>query len=697
MVKMDLGTLQFDEQIEREWLVSNGIGGYASSTIPGLNTRKYHGLLVAALAPPVRRMVLLSRVEETVMIDGWPRRLASSEYPGTIHPEGWRLLRAFGAEPFPRWAYQTDDFTIEKSLCLLRWENTVCLSYCLLGGKRPVEFELRPLFALRGIHELMYQWNGKLQAEARGAREGGWGRLHRIPPTTRTPEVFFAHDGSFTAESAWYLNTIYRAEEERGYAGLEDLWNAGVVRWTLSPGQSVHFVCSTDPVELERVVGEAERLSGEPTAATRGVWGTSLRTQEHPANVQPDDQDVCALLRAAEQFVLSVPRESENSGQEKATAVMTDYPWAPPSGRNALIAFAGLFLAPGRLAEGRELLQGMLDMMVRGLMPSEFPEDGSAPLYHGAGTSLWFAHAAQQYLWRNGEDVAFARRVLEALRQMIGQYRQGTELGIRADDDGLLRSADPRVGTTWMDAQVNDWIATPRRGRPVELNALWHNAVCIAAELAERAGDRHLAHDMRSLAGRIHTSFNARFWNEAEHCCFDVVQDDGADGSVRPNQLFAVSLPYPVLAIQRHASVVEKVRSELLTPMGVRTLSQKDVKYHGRYLGDVLARDAAYHQGSAYPWLMGPFAAAYCRVYGHNDRTRQQVREWLEPLLQFLRTDGMGQLPELFDGDAPQRPGGAVASARSVAGVLCALTENWPGTEPDCLPPAAAPKEVVRR
>jgi predicted glycogen debranching enzyme len=242
-----------DDLLQREWLCTNGVGGFASSTLACMNTRKYHGLLVAAMAPPVRRMVLLSRVEEVVTMDGWSTSLACNEYPGTVHPEGYRMLAAFRADPYPSWAYQADGWTIEKGLRLIEGENTVLLTYTMLGGSKPVTLEVRPLLAMRPIHELMYQWNGRLVTEHKSKRH------YRVAPTMRTPEVFFAHDGAYTDQAYWYLNTIYRREQDRGYSGLEDLWSPGAVKWTIGPGQTAHFVCSAEPIDLERVLRKAEQ------------------------------------------------------------------------------------------------------------------------------------------------------------------------------------------------------------------------------------------------------------------------------------------------------------------------------------------------------------------------------------------------------------------------------------------------------
>lgn len=710
----DVAAMPLEGMIGREWLATNGIGGYSSSTIPCVNTRKYHGLLVAAMAPPVRRMVLLSRAEETLHCDGWPHALSCNEYPGTFHPEGYRALRAFSAEPFPRWAYQADNWTLQKELCLLPGTNTVCLTYTLLAGQRPAFLEVRPLLALRPIHELSYQWNGKLAAESRGATS------HRVPATARTPEVFFAHTGSFEAEPNWYLNTIYRREQERGYAGLEDVWSPGVIRFPLQAGQSVHFVCSSDPIDLEACVEQAERqgatASKRVAAAAATVAGGAapaplpaeagdrpgLATapplpvisalEAAPRAVPPsivEDQVVADLARAAEQFVVQVPGAGDGGAESVGAAVIGQFPWSPPSGRSALAGFTGLFLATGRFAEGRAVLVSMTSHLDRGLLPSEFAETGAAaPVYQGADVALWFVNAVYAYLRYTGDEGTVSRHLLDPALSIITHYRRGTRLGIAADADGLLRTGEPGTPTTWMDAKIGDWVITPRQGRPVELNALWHNAVCTGAELATRFGRLTVADELGSLAYSVKLAFNRRFWNDPAQCCYDVVGDRGSDSSVRPNQLLAMSLLFPVLSLERQSAALERVMRDLVTPLGVRTLAPQDPAYCGRYGGNIIARDRAVHCGPAFPWLLGALVTAYLRVHGRGEGARREAAALLQPCIDHLRGDGVGQLPELFDGDSPQYPGGAVASALSVAEVLRAYHEDIlnraPAAPPGC-------------
>jgi predicted glycogen debranching enzyme len=656
----------FEDLIGREWLLTNRLGGYAGGTPLGINTRKYHGLLVAALSPPVRRMVLLSRLDETIHCGAQAHSLSAAEYPDTIHPNGYQSLVAFDHEPFPRWAYQGDGWTLEKNLRLLPDRNAVCISYTLLGSGPSAELQVRPLFALRGIHQLMLQWNGPLDAIQLFPGH------HRIEATTRTPEVYFAHDGAFGAQPLWYLNNIYRRERERGYAGLEDLWSPGLVRWHLQPGRSVHFACAADPIDLALMVSSLER------ASTLVVMG---RASEEKAA----DPVAAALVRCAEQFV---PVTTADAGATRAI-VVTQYPWTPPSGRDALISLSGLFLVTRRFTEARTLLESFAADLWNGLMPSVFPEDAGAPRYEGADVSLWFVHAVQQFLKHTGEDPAAHGLLVETVAKIVEAYQHGTTLGIGTDPDGLLFSHAAAQPTTWMDAKVGDWIITPRQGRAVEINALWYNALCVGSELMRAMGNLSRSEDLAMLAASVRHAFNRRFWNERAGCCYDVVHDYGVDAAIRPNQLLAVSLPHPVLDGERHASVLNVVRDQLLTPFGLRTLAPAEPGYAGRYEGDPVSRDRAYHQGSVYPWLLGAFADATLRVHGHTPGVREEIRTHLQGCIDRLTGDGLGQLCELFDGDVPRRPGGAIADARSLAEVLRAYVQGVLGVEPGAHPGTA--------
>jgi predicted glycogen debranching enzyme len=665
----DLSELRLDGLIAREWIATNGNGAFASSTLCGLNTRKYHGLLVAAMAAPVRRMVLLSRLEETVSCNGRSVDLACNEYPGVIHPQGQNSLRAFHHEPFPRWAYQGEGWTLEKQLRPLQSENTIVVSYTVLGGSDSVELDVRPLFALRGMHELMYQWNAPLEAQKLGKRH------YRVPATSKSPEVFFAHDGSFTAQSSWYLNTIYRREQERGYAGLEDLWMPGVIRWKLMPGQTVHFICSAEPIEYARAISEAER---------------QFEIAVPPILTQKPDKKLESLIRAAEQFVVK--------NGEGAPAVMSAYPWSAPAGRDAMICLPGLFLVTGRIEDAKQLLLRFASTLRNGLMPSEIAEDGSGYRYEAADVSLWFIHAVGEYLRYRGDELVVQRDLLPVMQQIIDAYQRGTDLGIGAAEDGLLRTGVPNLPVTWMDAQVGDWVITSRRGKAVEINALWYNALRTVADLSLRFGNAARADELNATAEKVKQAFNREFWNDEAGCCFDVLNDGEEDASIRPNQIFAISLAHPVLEPSRHRAVIEKLRQELLTPVGVRTLSPANANYQGQYAGPPLARDRAHHQGCAFPWLLGPLVSSYIKLNGRGEQSKRAAQKMLDGVLEYMQEQGIGEICELFDGDTPHRPGGAIASARSIAEVLRAYVEDVLELGPAALPPKPnpAPANPVR-
>ena len=672
MSSQDLSSMRVHDLMEREWLVTNRLGGYASSSIPSINTRKYHGLLVASMQPPVKRTVILSRVEDIVQMGSRTLPLSACEYPGAIHPNGYQLIRAFSAQPFPRWAYQGEGWTIEKNLQLVHGENTVLISYTLLASDGPVEVEMKPLFALRGIHDLTYQWNSRMHAQA---LDRGQHNLV-IPATARTPEAYFAHDGIYRAEPNWYLATIYRREIERGYSGLEDVWTPGAVRWKLEPGKAVHFACSTGAIDLEDLLYRLQTSNPSPRTLVISAPDSGL-TEE----VKKSNEEIQILFSATQAFVAK--------DANHRTAMLARYPWSPLLTRDALIGLPGTLLVPRRFVEAKQFLDTMFATVKDGLLPSSFPEDGSAPIYTAADTSLWLIHAADQYL-RYSADHLSLQHWYEPVTKIVANYQAGAGLGITCDIDGLIVARAPGIPTTWMDAKCGDWVITPRHGRAVEVQALWYNALRILASWCERMGDGKRCSDFARLAMRVKAAFNERFWNVDARCLFDVVLEKGADQSVRPNQLLAMSLTYPVLAPERHATVLERIRQSLLTPLGVRTLSPEDPSYQGRYIGDPVSRDRAYHQGSAFTWLLGPYVTALVRTYGTSDSVLRQSRDVLSGVIRYMQSEGVGQLCELFDGDAPHRPGGATASVAAVGEVLRAYVEDIldckPGTERKLIP-----------
>jgi predicted glycogen debranching enzyme len=599
--------------MNREWLETNGIGGFASSTENGMNTRRYHGLLVAALHPPVGRMVLLSKLEETVVMDGRRVELGTNRYPGAVHPQGYRCLKEFRREPCATAVFDVDGLELSKSVWMVQGENTTVIEY---QASRPCTLELAPLLAFRDYHSTAHE-NGVLNAAVE-IRPG----VARCSPYAGCPDLYVTHNAAeVRATGGWYRNFEYAIEEERGLDFREDLFNPMVLAFDLKPGERAIVVASTEP---------------RSTAQERPGW-----------NVEAADSFHRSLLRAADQFVVE-----RGSGK----TIIAGYHWFSDWGRDTMIALPGLTLSAGRFEDARGILRAFAASVDRGMLPNRFPDAGEKPEYNTVDATLWFFEAVRAYVAHTG-DVAFVRaELLDVLGEIVAWHEAGTRYGIQVDDDGLLRAGEPGVQLTWMDSKIGDWVVTPRHGQPVEIQALWYNALRTMQDLT---GHAHYA----ELANRARGSFVRQFWNEEAGCLYDVVDGGERDGSIRPNQILAVSLFHSILPPDLAARVVEAVERHLLTPYGLRSLAPSDPRYRGRYGGDPVSRDSAYHQGTVWPWLMGPYVTAFRKVHGRSP-------DWMEPFRRFMAEEGGGQIPEVFDGDAPHRAGGCMVQAWSVAELL---------------------------
>jgi predicted glycogen debranching enzyme len=663
-----------DAALRREWLETNGIGGFASSTIISLNTRRYHGLLVAATKPPVGRLVLLSKLEETLLIDGQPFELSANRYPGVVHPQGFRYLKQFRLDPFPVFTYEVEGVEIEKTVFMIYGENSTVVQYQLTKNHPPespknLRLEIRPLTAFRDYHNTTHE-NGSLNRDV----EVGPG-LAAVAPYRGLPTLYFAHNAAELQKTGdWYRNFEYDAERERGLDFAEDLFNPFVLRFDLRPGVPANLIAST----RQREAGQAAECRQAETVRRHNAEMAS------PIN----DSFVRTLAAAADQYIVS-------RGDQKT--VIAGYHWFSDWGRDTMIALPGLTLPTGEYEVARSILRTFAKHVDQGMLPNRFPDAGETPEYNTVDATLWFFEAARAYLAYTG-DLAFVRDELyPVFSDIISWHARGTRYGIKVDSSGLLSSGEPGVQLTWMDAKVGDWVVTPRRGKPVEIQALWYNALCIMEDLARRFGDQagqKLYRDMATVAG---SSFNRLFWNENAGCLYDVVNGAPPDASIRPNQIFAVSLPHSILSPERAQAVVEKVKEHLLTPYGLRTLAPSDPQYRGRYTGGPTERDGAYHQGTVWPWLLGPFITAYVKVQGDSEAARRQAAEWLAPIQDHLADGGLGHISEILDGDPPQRPCGCIAQAWSVGEVLRALVEDVHGLRPaalkkhDAAAPEAAP------
>ncbi len=655
--------IQFDESIcrnldaacRREWLDTNGIGGFASSTIIGLNTRRYHGLLVAATKPPVGRMVLLSKIEETLLIDGRRFDLSCNRYPGVVHPQGYVHLKQFRQDPFPVFVYEVAGVVLEKSIFMVQGENTTVIQYTVASSPGlPCSLELRPLIAFRDYHSTTHENRGlnpTLQIEP--------GRV-TVSPYQGCPNLCLAHSAAdVTQEGAWYRNFEYTVEQERGLDYREDLFRPMSLTFDLSHNAHATVVASTEARSAEA----ADRYRAEEVARRNAIASAA------PA----EDTFVQMLASAADQAVVR-----RGSG----ATVIAGYHWFSDWGRDTMIALPGLTLATGRYDDARGMLLAFAESVDRGMLPNRFPDAGETPEYNTVDATLWFFEAVRAFA-AHTEDYEFLRtRLYPVLTEIIAWHARGTRYGIRMDTDGLLLAGEPGVQLTWMDANVGDWVVTPRYGKPVEIQALWYNALRTMGDLAARFGDQANVTYYNELAARARSSFGQLFWNESAGCLYDVVSGESRDGSVRPNQVLAVSLFHSMLSGEKAKAVVAVVERDLLTPYGLRSLAPSDGKYRSRYEGDPHSRDSAYHQGTVWPWLMGPFLTAYLKVNARSAKARKQAAEWLTEMQRFIQDEGVGQIPEVFDGDAPHRPGGCLAQAWNIGELLRLSVEEIQAVEP---------------
>jgi predicted glycogen debranching enzyme len=630
----------------KEWLETNGIGGFASSTIIGANTRRYHALLVAALRPPTHRTVLLSKLEETLAVRDVEWDLSCNQYPGVIHPQGHLHQREFRLDPFPTFVYEIGSSTptrIEKTVAMCHGLNAVIVRYRLMSSPGTASLIVRPLVNCRDYHHLMGE-NPQFDTgvDLLGARD-----LVRMRPYFGGPvlSIRFAH-AYFEHWGDWYLNFEYPREAERGLDFREDIYSPGYFACSLEQGESRYLVASSDPLDD---LDPAELLEEERTRRSGLLSGWESQPEE-----------VRTLVSAADAFIVE-RRGSPETG--KSHGIVAGYPWFEEWGRDAMISLPGLTLATRRYDVARSILRTFAGHCSEGMIPNRIPNAAERPDYNTVDATLWMFWAARKYLDYTGDRDFLDSELIPALAEIISWHVRGTRYGIKADDDGLLRAGEPGTQLTWMDAKLGDWVVTPRHGKAVEVNALWHHALRFLEEMGvEHAGPS---------AAAVAASFRARFWNAGAGYLNDVVDGDfPEDSSLRPNQIIAVSLPYPLLPAEHERRVVEVVRADLLTPYGLRTLSPHDPRYQGCYSGDQRSRDGAYHQGTVWPWLMGPFITAHLKVSEDKRAARQQARSWLELLWGHLRDAGLGQVSEVFDGDPPYRPGGCIAQAWSVAELL---------------------------
>jgi predicted glycogen debranching enzyme len=611
---------------QQEWLLTNGIGGFASSTVVGMNTRRYHGLLVAATTPPVGRILALNRIGEMLNLDGKTDRLLElgvNAFRGSVHPHGEQYLTEFKLDDTARWEFDVEGVSVVKELQLLWNKNITAIRYTVDPAGRAFKLMLQPFTALRDFHWLRNAGGAQFRTEAaeRGVVVGEG-------PNELT---IVADAGKFISDPNWWYGHVYPVDSERGQGDQEDLFTPGTFVIEGNAKTTITLWMALEPI-------------------VPGVWD---KPTPRPARMKKSPL-IEKLSRAANDFV--VFRKSPDG--KPGTTVIAGYPWFSDWGRDTMISLPGLMLVTGRFKEAREVLCVFAQYVSQGMIPNVFSDYTNEPEYNTVDASLWFVHAAFEYLRLSKDQKTFDEILRPACAAIITGYRGGTRYHIKMDPaDHLIMQGDAHTQLTWMDAKCNDVAFTPRQGKPVEINALWYHALVLMGE--------------KALASQVASSFQTAFFISPFRGLADVLDGTRRDVAIRPNQIFAVSLPNSPLTFEQQSAVVEVVRRELLTPVGLRTLARSDPGYRGKYTGEQFNRDGAYHNGTVWPWLVGAFLEAYLKVHKKSEASIAQAKEWLAPLIQHMETEGaIGQIAEIFDGDAPHRPVGCPAQAWSVAEVL---------------------------
>jgi len=657
--------------LRREWLATNGLGGYASGTICGSVTWRYHGLLIAALPTPFGRMVMLNHLAEYIRFpDG---RLVEIGGEERSQPQEAEYIGHFITEfrlenHLPVWRYEVEGIVLEKHVLFLYGQNTVHISYRLLSKHQDVSLQLRPSMHFRGHDQAV---NDSAHAAYQFSVTGDQYEVMTNESVPRLRMVMRGDKAAFTYDGGTRREIFYQKEAERGYEARGSLWSPGFFTVNLHTRRDATLIASTEWWHTMLALTPEEALQFFHDRHRRLIASALLKNRADAA---------ADLVLAADQFVITPAGRIQDAARAHAAGdeirtVIAGYHWFTDWGRDTMISLEGLTLTTNRHTEAGWILRTFAYYIRDGLLPNMFPEGKNQGLYHTADATLWFFHALDRYV-EVTKDLDTLRLILPKLVDIVEHHLNGTRFGIKVDPaDGLLRQGAPGYQLTWMDAKVDDWVVTPRRGKAVEINGLWYNALKLLEAWQQALDDHKLAQRYSDLAMRAKVSFNSRFWHEKGKFLYDIVDgEEGDDCSCRPNQLLAFSLKHPILEKELWAPVLETVQQRLLTPVGLRTLSREHLDYKAKYFGDLRARDAAYHQGTVWAWLIGPFIDAWLKVHPEE---RSGARKFLEGFVSHLDAGCVGSINEIFDAEPPYTPRGCIAQAWSVAEVL----RSWVKTE----------------
>ncbi|MHC4243481.1 MAG: amylo-alpha-1,6-glucosidase [Planctomycetota bacterium] len=665
-VSISTANQPIEDLLTREWLLTNEHGSYSSSSIVGCNTRGYHGLLIGSLNPPVNRIMALAYCLEMVIVKGQSFNLSTFEFNDKFTPAGHNLQKQFRQDFGVHFDYELDKLKLTKSIYLLRDKDTVALVYDFTSVPEPLEFVSRPFVGLRDFHTLQHS-----HAPLCARRLGDSVLVrHDVPNSC---ELFLnCPSVNFVVDRQWWFNFIYRNDRERGQDFTEDLWTPGffkhriekpckIVLWaTLSPPQS-----HCKPEELTGLNIDTVRKNLLRHQENIKHKANSMRVSKNGNQVS----DFETLCLTADAFIAK--RQTNNHDR---TTILAGYPWFADWGRDAFISLPGLLLSTGRFEEAKSVLTTFASAADEGMIPNRFDDKSGTTYFNSVDASLWFINAAFQYHKATGDSNTFNQELVPTIRWIIESYHKGTRFDIHADADGLITAGNDQTQLTWMDAKFDGLAFTPRCGKAVEINALWYNALCLLADWdIENSEDSvRSPNDYKSMAEKVRTSFCELFWNESKSYLNDCILPDGSvEDSLRPNQIFAVSLGFSPLSPSQQKAVVKAVQKQLLTPYGLRTLNVQNSRYHGIYTGPQQERDEAYHQGTVWSFLLGPFVESFLKINGFSRKSKKKAAEFIEPLLQHLTEDGcLGSVSEIFDGDMPHKPKGCFAQAWGVAELI---------------------------
>ncbi|HEY6978479.1 MAG TPA: amylo-alpha-1,6-glucosidase [Chitinophagaceae bacterium] len=648
MVVKDSNALSnYNEATQHEWLETNGLGGWAGSSVIGCNTRRYHGLLIAATVPPAERMNLVSKLDETIIINNERFELSTNNYGDIVSPKGYQYISSFRKKFFPEWVYEMSGLQLNKTIAMVHGENTTLIIYTVEKAAQPFILELLPLISARGYHSLQHAYNNifwDVQFE---------NDIFKNQPYYGAPNIYISIPGAYYKhDPRWFYRFNYDVEKYRGLDFEEDLFNHGTFTAELKEGDSLGIIISTENPENKNAVDllEKERLRRQ----------TLLNS--HAGN-----ETMQQLILAADQFIV------KRDGNLKT--VIAGYHWFTDWGRDTMISLPGLCLSTGRYADAKKIIAAFAKSVSMGMLPNRFRDNGEEPEYNNVDGTLWYFIAVYKYLKATNDKDFVIKEILPVLKEIIDWHFKGTRYNIHANEDGLLYAGEVGQQLTWMDARIGTWVVTPRMGKPVEIQALWYNVLKMFAELLEMNDQKSDAELVNISAGKAKKSFTEKFWYGEGEYLYDVIDESGnPDVTLRPNQLFAISLPFALIGGERAKAVLKIVTEQLYTPVGLKSLPKSDVHYVAVYGGDAFHRDSGYHQGTVWSWLLGPYVDAIMSEPGFVGLDglsgKEKAKKIIENFQYHLNEGCIGSVSEIFDADEPHHPRGCVAQAWGVAEIL---------------------------